>query len=68
MSTITQKESEAYVSKGGMCCPKCQSPNIDSDSRPDVVGDAVYHDCRCVACGATWTDAYKLAAAEDLDD
>ena len=68
MSVITTEQSEAYVNVGGMLCPICKSHSVITDGQVEVTESGAYQDCHCSACEAAWTDAYKLVAAESVED
>ena len=57
---------EAYVKHYGGCCPACRSGQIAGD-RFDSEAAQVWQRLRCLACGASWTDVYRLQGYEDLD-
>jgi len=50
---------EEYLAYGGNHCPACGDPDISGD---EVTVDAGYawQEVTCNACGAEWTDQYKL--------
>ena len=57
---------EAYVQQYGGCCPACRSGQIAGD-RFDSEAAQVWQRLRCLACGASWTDVYRLQGYEDLE-
>lgn len=56
---------EEYVAKRGMCCPFCQSDQIQGESI-DFESSGVYQNIVCLSCKKEWTDVYKLASYEAL--
>jgi hypothetical protein len=58
--------SSVYASKGGGCCPVCQSGDTAANSC-ESEGHAVWQDVRCAACGAAWQDVYHLQGYDRLD-
>jgi hypothetical protein len=57
---------EAYVKHYGGCCPACRSGQMEGD-RFDYEAAQVWQRLRCLACGASWTDVYRLQGYEDLE-
>jgi hypothetical protein len=57
---------EAYAQHAGGGCPACRSGQIVGDSF-DYEAAQVWQRLRCLACGASWTDVYRLQGYEDLD-
>ena len=57
---------EAYVKHYGGGCPACRSGQIEGDSF-DSEAAQVWQRLRCLACGASWTDIYRLQGYEDLE-
>jgi hypothetical protein len=57
---------DAYVQHLGGCCPACRSGQIEGDSF-DYEAAQVWQRLRCLACGASWTDVYRLQGYEDLE-
>jgi len=57
---------EAYVQHAGGGYPACRSGQIAGNSF-DSEAAQVWQRLRCLACGASWTDIYRLQGYEDLD-
>ena len=57
---------EAYVQHSGGGCPACRSGQMEGDSF-DAEAAQVWQRIRCLACGASWTDIYRLQGYEDLE-
>ena len=52
--------------EGGRC-PSCRAGNIDGDGSPELDTPIVHVPTRCLSCGATWRESYRLAGYDDLD-
>jgi hypothetical protein len=59
-SPLVQKYLEAPNT-----CPFCDSVNISADHY-DHVGETVYQNITCCACGKEWTDTYELVNMEEV--
>lgn len=57
---------KAYVAKGGLLCPHCNSYHIVSDPL-QADGLVAWAGVNCYTCGATWSDEYALIGYYDLD-
>ncbi len=57
--------NQEYISSRGIECPACGGP-------PAMAGpleaelDAIWQNCSCDDCGATWTDVFELTGYRDL--
>ena len=60
--TIIQKRS--YI-KNPNVCPFCQTESLDTHE-PEFQGNVMLQDVFC-ACGASWTDSYKLFDMTELE-
>ncbi|HUT15492.1 MAG TPA: hypothetical protein VMY98_04530 [Anaerolineae bacterium] len=60
-----QKALEIYIARGGVCCPVCQSDDIEGrDIEVDAGGAS--QAITCGLCGSTWVDCYSLVRIDDL--
>ena len=67
MPPVIYEEGAAEFFKSNGCkCPICGSDHIEGD-KTDFDGDAVYQRQRCLACGKTWSAAYRLCNLYDPD-
>jgi len=57
-----------YVARGGSVCPVCKSDNVSGGPLESDGGGSAYASCVCEACGAEWTDYYRLIGYSDLVD
>lgn len=55
-----------YVEKFGLCCPACESKNLDSGSIQAEAGVA-WQNVWCNDCNAKWQDVYSLTGYESLE-
>lgn len=63
--TPEQQQQQAYLDHLGTQCPHCGSGNICGEAL-DVDADMVMQPVSCHACGASWTDEYKLTGFSNL--
>lgn len=64
MKTLTSKQ---YLKKGGLACPKCQSERISSGS-VELDGPISRANVVCRDCGSVWTDIWKIAGYDNLNE
>jgi len=61
---LTQEAVNKYIAGGGGCCPFCGANSIEG-GHIEIEGNCAYQEVSCLACDATWTDSYHLAAVID---
>lgn len=59
---------EEYLEANGLLCPACKEASVETIAYIElgVHGDGAYQDCKCDACGATWTDVYQLTSFDNF--
>ncbi len=62
MGTMTDKE---YLDYGGNVCPICKKESVEAEGM-DMDGDIGWSNARCIECGATWTDQWKMIGFSNL--
>ena len=60
---LSQKE---YAAKGGLVCPHCGSKDLVGH-QVDLDVNGVFQEVTCQACGAMWTDVYKLTGFDNFE-
>ena len=53
---MTEEQKKKYLSRGGVCCPYCESRSIQQLSSEDEG----YYVIECLICEKQWTDIHKL--------
>lgn len=52
--------SAEYADSGGVSCPFCRSPTIESTGSMEADGNVAWQDIVCCDCGKHWRDEYLL--------
>ena len=60
---LSKEEKKNYIKSGYAKCPKCKDDNIEGGS-VEIDANGASQDVICLACGAEWTDIYKLSDIE----
>ena len=64
-TTMKAMTSRQYVADGGSSCPACKSKDITGGGY-GADGTMVWTNITCLACGAMWTDVYRLIGYDSL--
>lgn len=56
-----------YLTRSGLACPSCHRNGVTGEI-PEVRDgpDQLYRPCHCQACGATWTETFRMTGYEQL--
>jgi transcription elongation factor Elf1 len=64
--TDYSKEVKKYIKSKGICCPFCDSENLDAGTMQTDAGIA-WQDIECCNCGSSWRDEYELIDMTNID-
>jgi hypothetical protein len=59
---------EEYAKELGERCPRCGDYEVVSAVFDDIIAEAASTKARCLECGATWYERYKLHSYGNLTD
>jgi hypothetical protein len=65
--TEPQLNPKEFAKEGGETCPWCKKKlKIQADKLEAISGGGAYRDCKCLACGATWSDTLVVTGYAHL--
>ena len=65
---VIELTAEGYVEDAGMTCPACRAAEaVESAGQFEVSDRTATQQVRCLFCGATWVDVYRLTGFDSLE-
>ncbi len=61
---MKKMDKTIYLNNKGNHCPYCVSKQLEGSELKSVNGD-IFRIVRCLGCGMSWTDIYKLVDIEE---
>jgi len=56
---LSDEQKKAYIDAGGVCCPECDSSDVEGRCVEVDAGRATQQ-MSCLSCAGQWTDVYAL--------
>jgi DNA-directed RNA polymerase subunit RPC12/RpoP len=62
---LTLEQQQLYLANGGLLCPHCESRELEAQGNVEVDEAIGTQGVKCLNCGCTWTDIYRLVGIDD---